>query len=65
MAAIFFGVTHGAIYRLSHTFNELSSDARRTLTTLSDVLNPDGGYRKYIDLYESQKPPRIPFLYVA
>ena len=62
MAAIYFGVTHGAIYRLTHTFNELSSDARRTLTTLGEFLNPDDGYRNYINAYESHKPPRIPFL---
>ena len=64
MAAIYFGLTHGAVYRLSHTFIELNSESRKTLTSLGEFLSPTDGYRTYIQIFESQRPPIIPFLYV-
>jgi len=62
MAAIYFGITHVSVYRLSHTFNELTSDARKTLSTLSNFLNPVGSYSTYKAEYANAKPPCIPFL---
>jgi len=62
MAAIYYGITHVSVYRLSHTFNELPSETRRTLTNISNFLNPVGGYANYKAEYAVAKPPCIPFL---
>jgi len=62
MAAIYFGLTHAAVYRLGHTFNELNTNSRKTLTSLTNLLDPLNGFGTYIQTFDSQKPPIIPFL---
>lgn len=62
MAAIYYGVTHGAVYRLTHTFNELRSQSRQILKTLSQLLDPSDGYVTYMEEFNRHNPPKIPFI---
>ena len=62
MAAIYFGVTHGAIHRLAHTFNHLGPQSRQYLKSLGETMNPNDGFATYMEQYLSQKAPKIPFL---
>ena len=65
MAAIFGGLTHASVYRLGHTFNELTSEAKKIMNNLEGFLHPARGYYKYKEVYKNvQMPPCIPFLWV-
>lgn len=59
---VYYGLTHGAVYRLSHTFSALSADARRTLKQMGTLASPSNCYNAYRENYTQSKPPCVPFL---